>query len=385
MTNFFPGYSTPSEYAEVSSSQPSPSLSSVLPDQEEMTMRNAIFNTKTGNMTISKINMEALQEDDHDYELIVMKKGSMINETYNLSELIQKTKGYSLVSEVYVNNGYNYGSTPSTPTNSRHSTLDMKQLKVKYEGTSEKPGKLLIEVEDCMDHYIPVNDSDEYEQDTLDRKTNRSSKRSAPPNNYVDSLERPSQILLTTTGSFRSSESLNASQDFGKSGNFNRVFGSLREIYEAKTRSSSFSKRDGKEPFILISDDDKGRILTLEERHSKRQRAKENAVQPDVIPPPPLDTNTLYENARHQRQLGKYLVFLFDVCQRHLSFDKIITFFVSQIPHLAIRLYHQKTPNAGAPAGNSNQMQHLILLVLLILVQTNTNSAFSRNLRKTAT
>lgn len=336
-------------------------------------------------MTISKINMEALQEDDHDYELIVMKKGSMINETYNLSELIQKTKGYSLVSEVYVNNGYNYGSTPSTPTNSRHSTLDMKQLKVKYEGTSEKPGKLLIEVEDCMDHYIPVNDSDEYEQDTLDRKTNRSSKRSAPPNNYVDSLERPSQILLTTTGSFRSSESLNASQDFGESGNFNRVFGSLREIYEAKTRSSSFSKRDGKEPFILISDDDKGRILTLEERHSKRQRAKENAVQPDVIPPPPLDTNTLYENARHQRQLGKYLVFLFDVCQRHLSFDKIITFFVSQIPHLAIRLYHQKTPNAGAPAGNSNQMQHLILLVLLILVQTNTNSAFSRNLRKTAT
>uniref|UniRef100_A0A6P7FPK0 Uncharacterized protein LOC114329860 n=1 Tax=Diabrotica virgifera virgifera TaxID=50390 RepID=A0A6P7FPK0_DIAVI len=298
------GYSTPSEYAEVSSSQPSPSLSSVLPDQEEMTMRNAIFNKKTGNMTISKINMDALQEDDHDYELIVMKKGLNVTpEAYTLAQLLQKNKEYSLVSEVYVNNGYNYGSNPSTPSNSRYSTLDMKQLKVKYEGTAEKPGKLLIEVEDCMDHYIPVNDSDEYEQDTLDRKPNKNGK-STKPSTYEDSLERPSQIMLTTTGSFRKStptDDLN--NDPLDSGNFNRVFGSLREIYEAKSRNSFSSKIVSQEgEYTFISDDEKGRILTLEERHSKRQRSKEAYVPPDVIPPPPHMVSPIYEQLHTQKR-----------------------------------------------------------------------------------
>ncbi|XP_072385918.1 uncharacterized protein sha [Diabrotica undecimpunctata] len=298
------GYSTPSEYAEVSSSQPSPSLSSVLPDQEEMTMRNAIFNKKTGNMTISKINMDALQEDDHDYELIVMKKGlNVSHEGYTLAQLLQKNKEYSLVSEVYVNNGYNYGSNPSTPSNSRYSTLDMKQLKVKYEGTAEKPGKLLIEVEDCMDHYIPVNDSDEYEQDTLDRKPHKNLK-STKPSTYEDSLERPSQIMLTTTGSFRkNTQPIDLNNYPLDSGNFNRVFGSLREIYEAKSRSSFSSKIVSQEGgYTFISDDEKGRILTLEERHSKRQRSKETYVPPDVIPPPPHMVTPIYEHPHTPRR-----------------------------------------------------------------------------------
>ncbi|XP_056642781.1 uncharacterized protein LOC130449117 [Diorhabda sublineata] len=282
------GFSTPSEYAEVSSSsQPSPSLSSVLPDHEELTMRNAIINKRTGNMTISKINMEALQEDEHDYELIVMKKGCSVNtESCKLAELLQKNKGYSLVSEVYVNNGYNYGSAPSTPSNSRYSTLDTKQLKVKYEGTAEKPGKLLIEVEDCLDNYIRVNDSDEFEQDTLDRKSNGNSIRrsQSQSNNYEDSLERPSHILLTTNGSFRNrDEVVDSIEEPLDSGNFNRLFGSLREIYEAKTRNGSSRKDEG---YAYISDEEKGRILTLEERHCRRQRSK---VQPDLIPPPIYD------------------------------------------------------------------------------------------------
>ncbi|CAG9861629.1 unnamed protein product [Phyllotreta striolata] len=272
------GYSTPSEYAEVPSSQPSPSLSSVLPDHEEMTIRNAIFNKHS---VVSKIDTDPQQEDDHDYELIVVKKGSASNETYNLSDLlqIQKNKGYNLVSEVYVNNGYNYGSAPSTPSNSRYSSLDMKQLKVKYEGTVEKPGKLLIEVEDCMDHYIPVDESDEFEQDTLDRKPNRCSKRSEPP----------ARNVVGSSASFRSAESPHDSCEY--SGSFNRMFGSLREIYEARTKGG-FDKYAPK----WISDDEKGRILTLEERHSKRQRTRENPVPPDVVPPPPLDGNVVYDN-----------------------------------------------------------------------------------------
>src|SRR5699024_7494992 len=113
------GYSTPTEYADLSS-HPSPSLSTALPMDEELTMRNAVYNKNTGNMTISKINVDSL-EDEHDYELIVLKKGKNF---YKLPELLQRSNGYSLVSEVYVNNGYNYGSAPSSPSDSNCSTFD---------------------------------------------------------------------------------------------------------------------------------------------------------------------------------------------------------------------------------------------------------------------
>lgn len=126
------GYSTPTEYADLSSSQPSPSLSAALPMEEEMTMRNAIFNKKTGNMTISKINVDSLCEDEHDYELIVLKKGSLQKQNfYKLPELLQRSNGYSLVSEVYVNNGYNYSSAPSSSSDSNCSTFDRRTLKVR--------------------------------------------------------------------------------------------------------------------------------------------------------------------------------------------------------------------------------------------------------------
>ncbi|KAG5875336.1 hypothetical protein JTB14_027195 [Gonioctena quinquepunctata] len=309
------GYSTPSDYAEISSSQPSPSLSTVLPDQEEMTMRNAIFNKKTGNMTISKINMDNLREneDDHDYELIVMKKGAIIEHgSYKLPELLQRNNRYSLVSEVYVNSGYNYGSAPSTPGGSRYSTLDRKTLKVRYENDDEKPGKLLIEVEDCLDHYIPVHDSDEYETDTLDRKPSR---RKAPDCAREDekiadnSLERPTQILLKTTGSFRSDALAPPAQNSpqkdsnqNEESNFNRAFGSLREIYEAKTRGV-FKGVERRDSFADIGDEEKGKTLTLEERHARRQRAKGAIVQPDVIPPPPRDSSLIYEHPRDVREV----------------------------------------------------------------------------------
>ncbi|CAH0551402.1 unnamed protein product [Brassicogethes aeneus] len=294
------GYHTPSEYAEVISSQPSPSLSTALPMDEEMTMRNAIFNKKTGNMTISKLNnnKDSLQEDDHDYELIVMKKGT----SYRLPELLQRNNGYSLVSEVYVNNGYNYGSNPSSPSDSNCSTLEERTLKVRYDGGKEKPGKLLIEVEDCADNYIPVDDSDSFEADTLDRKSN---KLKLPRfniqnkhNEFVDSLERPpNQILLKTTGSFRR-EPIVSTVDDDKPGTFNRAFGSLREIFEAK-------KNDENTSLTIISDDE-GRLLTLEERHSRRQRKlniKEVNVQPDVIPPPPHDNTPIYEHPKPPRKV----------------------------------------------------------------------------------
>ncbi|KAJ8925891.1 hypothetical protein NQ315_009743 [Exocentrus adspersus] len=299
------GFSTPTEYADASSSQPSPNLSTALPDHEEMTMRNAIFNTKTGNMTISKINMDMLQEDEHDYELIVLKKGTIIDgNLYKLPELLQRNNGYSLVSEVYVNNGYNYSSNPSTPSGSSCSSLEKKSLKVRYEEGFDKPGRLLIEVEDCPDNYIPVNDSDNFEPDTLDRKPSKkeSKSKSREDVEFVDSLERPHQILLRTTGSFKS-DSVQTEVGNVEPSNFNRMFGSLREIYEAKTKGLFMKDVEEAElSSVLSSSDGEGRLLTLEERHSKRQRAK-GIVQPDVIPPPPHDGTALYEHPKPPRKI----------------------------------------------------------------------------------
>jgi len=265
------GYSTPSDYADISSSQVSPSLSAALPVDEEITMQNAIFNTLTGNMTLSKINSN---EDEHDYELVVLK-----NNKFGC--------GYSLVSEVYVNNGYNFSSNPSSRSNSNCSTLEKKGLKIRYDGGDEKPGKLLIEVEDCLDHYIPVNDSDEFEPDTLDRPNKSGEKPSSePPQN---------SILLKTTGSFKN---LDINCNSLETSNFNRVFGSLRELYEEKRKLA-------KEQESYSLTDLEGKLLTLEDRHSKRQRVKTTskgpAVPPDLIPPPPHDDGVVYEQPKPPR------------------------------------------------------------------------------------
>ncbi|XP_017784260.1 PREDICTED: uncharacterized protein LOC108567950 [Nicrophorus vespilloides] len=288
------GFSTPSDYAEVTSSQPSPSLSSALPMDEEMTMRNAIINTKTGNMTISKINMEeVLKSDDHDYELIVLKKGDNGNKMFKLPELLQRNSGYSLVSEVYVNNGYNYGSAPSTPSESNCSTME-RAPKIIYE--ENKPGHLLIEVGDCADNYIKAEDSDNFEPDTLDRKPKMKIFNSAlSDNEFVDSLERPTQIMLRTTGSFKK-DSMTDATDQKNVCNFNRNFGSLREIYEAKVKKSLGEVN-------WRSQDFEGRILTLEERHCRRQR-KSPTIQPDVIPPHrEVSDGPIYEHPKPPRKV----------------------------------------------------------------------------------
>ncbi|XP_071054361.1 uncharacterized protein [Onthophagus taurus] len=297
------GFSTPTEYGDVSSSHPSPSLSAALPMDEEMTMQNAIINTKTGAMTISKLNMNLIKnEEENDYELIVLKKGDI----YNLPELLQRG---NLVSEVYVNNGYNYGSAESS-ISSNCSTLESKPPKVRYE--NNKPGHLLIEVEDCADNYIRVEDSDEFEADTLDRKSNKLSSLQKEikidNDDYIDSLERPKQFQLKSKGSFKNDSLISIDINEGIiMTNFNRSFGSLREIYEAKTKKNP-DENDINNWKDLIGDDFEGRILTLEERHSKRQRKKDieivNDVPPDVIPPINNDySSPIYEHPKPPRKV----------------------------------------------------------------------------------
>ena len=145
----------------------------------------------------------------------------------NLPELLsQRPEGYSLVSEVYVNDGY------ASPAGSDDSGPE-----ISYE--PENPGHLTIKVQDSPENYVKQDES-EYEPDTLDRKPMRLKingdviyDRDITSESFVDSLERPAQILLRSKGSFRDEVS-------GKMGNgsLQRGYGSLREIYEARLRSN---------------------------------------------------------------------------------------------------------------------------------------------------
>lgn len=328
------GYCTPTDYGDVSSSQPSPSLSAALPMDEEMMMQNAIVDVKTINQ--KKISSE---DEEHEYELIVLNKNdkkplleALDKKLYRLPELLQRNNGYNLVSEVYVNNGYNFGSTPSTPTDSNTSTLENQKPKIRYEQPDEKPGHLTIEVEDCPDNYIRVDDTDSFEPDTLDRKSTKfklsSSSTGTFSSDYVDSLERPNKILLKTTGSFKS-DTLNNASDIGYAlnSNFHRTFGSLREIYEAKTKNylrPSLDNINFMNPIPVHSPSDtlqkklswskykeaeEGRLLTLEERQKKRQRQSPNGtirqIPPDVIPPvqPNSIESPIYEQPKPPRKV----------------------------------------------------------------------------------
>ncbi|CAG5101736.1 Protein of unknown function, partial [Cotesia congregata] len=173
---------------------------------------------------------------------------------YNkLPELVSRNEGYSLVSEVYVNDGY------ASPANSDDSGPE-----ISYE--PEQPGHLTIKVQDSPDNYVKYDES-EYEPDTLDRKPMKLKingdviydNKEANNEVYVDSLERPSQILLKSKGSFRDEANLDSTGDENDNRNENgnrnggnsltRGYGSLREIYEARLRMAvdrKKSRREGK-------------------------------------------------------------------------------------------------------------------------------------------
>lgn len=262
-----------------STDQSSPALSTALPMDEELTMQNAVINTRTGEMTMSKLSNQILADRN----------------CYNsLPELIssQRSETYSLVSEVYVNDGY------ASPACSDDSGPE-----IQYE--PENPGHLTIKVQDSPDNYVKLDES-EYEPDTLDRKPMKLrinddmqyDRREIANEIYVDSLERPAQILLRSRGSFRDEDNT-----------LQHGHGSLREIYEARIKSSL------KDPHLTNGHDvecqmngesdgthswKKCRYLTPDSRQAKRQRQPHN--QPDVVPLPPTEEE-IYQRPKPPRRV----------------------------------------------------------------------------------
>lgn len=264
------------------SSQPSPSLSAALPLEEEVEVRNTVYDRVEGRKDIG--------------DFIAANRRALNNRE----------------SATYMKGGGPLKTT--TPIERR----------IKY--NTPFHGSMTIEVEHNPTDCETSTDSEQFEPDTLDRKPKRlmnnqikSSKewsdhmiRSANFLNNQNScsygslqnmtslpdmqmLSNNSQLVLRSNGSFKSNSSLN---NVNAAGHFidpnlthlQRTFSSLREIYEAKTQKSppiSFPITKSVDSVL-----DKGRLLTLEARHSKRQRKTKydttntlkKPMPPDVIP-----------------------------------------------------------------------------------------------------
>lgn len=290
---------TPPSNVSDLSSQPSPSLSVALPLEEEVEVRNTVYDREEGSRQggdeLVKPPPKLPPKKPNDCNPPPAKPSLKVSEAYLLSNL------------------------PVEP-------------RIMY--NTPHQGSMTIEVEHNPTDCESSTDSEQFEQDTLDRKPrklNNSVKNSPTKTNGwsqpikksenflkqtddtaenmtslpdMKSLQNKinTQLILRSNGSFKSTssqkDSTNSSSDMNKS---QRNLNSLRQIYESKivqknnvVRGSITSKKPTDSAEI-------GRLLTLEARHSKRQR-KTNPLQPTLKKPMPPDlipfSNNLYDSPK---------------------------------------------------------------------------------------
>lgn len=290
------------------SSQPSPSLSSALPLEEEVEIGNTVYDR-----------VEGYRKDGDPMKVI--------------RNFPKKPKPPSIYEDI--------GSVSKAYLQSSRSSEASREPRIMY--NTPFHGSMTIEVEhEPTDEEIST-DSDQFEPDTLDRKpkkfnntpklssdrfqdipnnqrnindwpnrqnkANENSNRGKPISNkeFIDSNlsslpdmsyfnnGNDSQVVLRSSGSFKSNSLGNYLSEIGALMNNNdleKSFSSLREIYEAKNQKN-LKQRPG-----LNENEYDGRLLTLEARHSKRQRQTtldknmKKILPPDIIP---LDSNNIYE------------------------------------------------------------------------------------------
>uniref|UniRef100_A0A182MGI1 Uncharacterized protein n=1 Tax=Anopheles culicifacies TaxID=139723 RepID=A0A182MGI1_9DIPT len=265
-------------------SQPSPSLSTALPLEEEVEIRNAIYDRVEGfrkDTDTIKTEREAVSIRSDEYEDV--------------------PQASSLVT----------GQREPAPANGK---AKKKIPKIKCDTPFQ--GSITIEVEHSPDDCdLSATDSDQFEPDTLDRKPKKNGQSKAVVSRHRSNVwesergrsgcsaiesnltslpaDLNSHFVLKSTGSFKHETS----------------FGSLREIYESKN-----PKATG--PAVIRSslsnlselDVKSGKLLTLETRHSRRQRTNvgdalipaPKIVPPDLIPPENARQTTLYDHPRLQ-------------------------------------------------------------------------------------
>lgn len=267
-----------------SDSHPSPSLSSALPLEEEVEVRNTVYDRVEG----------------------YRKDGDPIK-TINVVPKSQSVKPSIYEDISSVSNAYMM---------SRRSSLTKEPI-IKYNTPFQ--GSMTIEVDHEPTDDELSTDSDQFEPDTLDRKPKKMNNtpkatierfRDIPnnqrnikawPNEHLNSLsdmkcaqqnnvtEKPkSQVILRSSGSFKSNSLgtyLSDMNGMENDSNADNNFCSLREIYAAKNQKNLLQR-----PKLPAPEYKDGRLLTLEARHSKRQRQTtleknmKKPMPPDIIP-----------------------------------------------------------------------------------------------------
>ncbi|CAD7077306.1 unnamed protein product [Hermetia illucens] len=263
------------------SSQPSPSLSTALPLEEEVEVHHTVYDK-----------VEGFRKDGDTKKMIA-------------SEYEQ----------------YSRQRKDSVP-------------KIKYDTPFR--GSMTIEVAHDPHSDEVSTDSDQFEPDTLDRKPKKQHSGSfrslnawteylSKSQSFVNSNDKVSysslenmtslpdfttksssneQLVLRSSSSFRSSSGqLWDSVKTGKTDDHHLTkqnFGSLREIYQSKVQLQSNRPQSLKMDF-----NEPGRLLTLDAKHTKRQRKivsdrLKKLIPPDVIP---ADNNNFYDIPRSPKKV----------------------------------------------------------------------------------
>lgn len=296
------GFSTPSDYADN--------------DPGIMNKINSQLSKKTA--MIEK-HAEENKDDDNDYETIMLSQQNTDNQS--MGDFISRSSGYSLISEVYVNDGYDYISE-SSQSNPSSINTNISDDEVGNNRTTK--GHLTIKVsDDPPENY--TNESDSFEPDTLDRKPNKLKINQEITINiektqdiYADSLERPQQISLKSSGTFKSDACWNIQDKHvaGTRHSLNRAFGSLREIFEAKTKynqcthnksikscspvGSTKSLNETESYSILSWRRGKPKLLRPEAKQAKRQRPPSPPNHSILTPPETADAVELTDVNRNE-------------------------------------------------------------------------------------
>ncbi|XP_055608316.1 uncharacterized protein LOC129755719 [Uranotaenia lowii] len=251
------------------SSQPSPSHSTALPLEEEVEIRNAIYDRVEGfrkDIDTIKTEREAASLEQDDYEDMPMN---------SLAETVIQV--------------------PSK-----------KGPKIKCDTPFQ--GSITIEVEHSPDDCELSTDSDQFEPDTLDRKPKKNSNIVGRHRSNVwaqDRLSSKETNLTSLPADLNNHFVLKNSQSFRETS-----FGSLREIYESRNlKNFNQNQMHSLEEFDVTS----GKLLSLELRHSKRQRSNvlctetPKLMPPDLIPPDVSAMKNLYDHPRqHLKKVEDY-------------------------------------------------------------------------------
>lgn len=255
------------------------SFSSSLPLDEELTMHNAIYNVVTGSTTLSKLKARYETFDSRSTE---QKNNSVFDEKRD------PDRKYSLVTEVYVNDGYDSSETSLTSLNSSREIENEMEKPPNIVRKNDESSRLMIQLNDCPFFYS-VENVDDFEPDTLDRKPSKENENNSSnsPMNFVDSLERPA-ISLRTYGSFRQDSSPNLTTN---GCNLKKTFGSLQEIYELRRKTEEEGSRF---PIKFLNDDSPQSLSSNVENMLWRKNKNESRHryrQRKLSPPPPLPQN----------------------------------------------------------------------------------------------